>query len=69
MSLILEKKKCQVCGKFYNWNPDIGKIACPYCRALPIEIKKNSKIQMAKKYAKGLTQNELLQRKNCLYRE
>ncbi len=32
MSLIAQKKKCLVCGRLYYWNPDVGKIACPYCK-------------------------------------
>ena len=34
MTIIPIFKKCPVCGKKYVWNPDIGKIICPYCNGL-----------------------------------
>ncbi len=32
MSFVAEKKKCSKCGRLYSWNPDVGKIQCPYCK-------------------------------------
>ncbi len=32
MSLVAAKKKCSNCGRYYYWNPDIGKFQCPYCK-------------------------------------
>jgi hypothetical protein len=40
MTLIPERRKCSVCGKIYSWNPDVGKICCPYCRGIKIEGEK-----------------------------
>lgn len=34
MTIIPIFKNCPVCGKKYVWNPDIGKIICPYCNGL-----------------------------------
>lgn len=34
MTIIPIFKKCPVCGKKYVWNPDVGKIICPYCHGL-----------------------------------
>ena len=41
MTIIPIFKKCPVCGKKYVWNPDVGKIICPYCHGLgkPKKIK------------------------------
>ena len=25
-------KKCPKCKRRYSWNPDVGKMCCPYCR-------------------------------------
>ena len=32
MSLQPEKRKCFICGRIYNFNPNVGKILCPYCK-------------------------------------
>jgi len=32
MTLLPQKKKCPICGRTYSWNPDVGKILCPYCK-------------------------------------
>lgn len=34
MTLLPMRKKCEVCGKQYNFNPSIGQINCPHCGAL-----------------------------------
>lgn len=31
MTMLPIKRKCQVCGKNFNFNPDVGKINCPHC--------------------------------------
>lgn len=31
MTMMPMYKKCHVCGKMYNWNPDVGRVYCPYC--------------------------------------
>ena len=44
MSLVSERKKCSVCGKFYNWNPSALQTSCPYCHGiLPLGKKKIKK--------------------------
>ena len=55
MTLIQEKKKCVVCGKLYNWNPDVGNMICPYCKGFPFELdRKIAKNSMDKNKTKGL---------------
>ena len=55
MTLILERKKCVLCGKFYPWNPDVGKVYCLYCKALSFETKKNvAKDLIGEKMTTGL---------------
>ena len=34
MTIIPIFKKCPICGEKYVWNPDVGKIICPYCHGL-----------------------------------
>jgi len=34
MTMLPMKRKCEVCGKWYSFNPSIGKINCPHCGAL-----------------------------------
>jgi Zn finger protein HypA/HybF involved in hydrogenase expression len=34
MTFVPEKRKCNVCGHVYSWNPSIGKIGCPRCGSL-----------------------------------
>lgn len=34
MSILPIKRKCQVCGKSFSFNPDVGKIDCPHCGTL-----------------------------------
>ena len=31
MTIIAEWRTCPRCHKKYSWNPDVGKIMCPYC--------------------------------------
>ena len=31
MSILPEKRKCIKCGRWYWFNPDVGKIRCPHC--------------------------------------
>lgn len=31
MSLVPIYKRCHVCGRTYSWNPDVGRMNCPYC--------------------------------------
>lgn len=31
MTFMLMYKKCPVCKRKYSWNPDVGKMFCPYC--------------------------------------
>lgn len=31
MTMVPMFKKCPRCKKRYSWNPDVGKIRCPYC--------------------------------------
>ncbi|MBO5351771.1 MAG: hypothetical protein J6J42_12885 [Lachnospiraceae bacterium] len=40
MSIIMEIRKCPSCGKRYSWNPDVGKMKCPYCGGLKNPEKK-----------------------------
>ena len=40
MTIIPISKVCTKCHKKYTWNPDVGKIFCPYCHGLG--EKKNS---------------------------
>lgn len=32
MTLVAMNKKCPTCHRLYQWNPDVGKFTCPYCR-------------------------------------
>lgn len=34
MTMLSMKKKCQVCGNVFSFNPSVGKINCPRCGAL-----------------------------------
>ncbi len=34
MSIVMELRKCPACGRTYRYNPDVGKIRCPYCFGL-----------------------------------
>ena len=31
MTLVPMRKQCPKCKKWYNWNPDVGKVYCPKC--------------------------------------
>ncbi len=31
MTMVPEWRNCPRCRKKYSWNPDVGKITCPYC--------------------------------------
>ena len=31
MTMVPMIKKCPKCHKKYSWNPDVGKMNCPYC--------------------------------------
>lgn len=31
MTMMPMYKKCPVCKRKYSWNPDVGKMFCPYC--------------------------------------
>lgn len=31
MTMIPIYKKCSRCKMIYSWNPDVGKIMCPFC--------------------------------------
>lgn len=31
MTMMPIYKKCPRCKKIYSWNPDVGKLWCPYC--------------------------------------
>ena len=48
MSLMKERKKCPLCGRDYNFNPDLGKgIVCPHCKETENNLKKRvEKIRM-----------------------
>ena len=32
MSMMPMYKICPRCKRRYSWNPDVGKMSCPYCR-------------------------------------
>ena len=32
MTMVPMYKKCPKCKRRYSWNPDVGKMCCPYCR-------------------------------------
>ena len=34
MTMVPMWKTCPKCHKKYDWNPDVGRFACPYCRGL-----------------------------------
>ncbi len=34
MTIIPMQKKCPKCHKNYDFNPDVGKVTCPYCQGL-----------------------------------
>lgn len=34
MTIVPMIKKCPKCHKKYSWNPDVGKMNCPYCHGL-----------------------------------
>lgn len=34
MSIIPIYKICPRCKRSYSWNPDVGKVFCPYCGGL-----------------------------------
>ena len=34
MTMVPMWKTCSKCHKKYDWNPDVGRFACPYCRGL-----------------------------------
>ena len=40
MSIVSEKRRCICCGKWYSFNPDVGKIECPRCRSKAAIVKK-----------------------------
>lgn len=31
MTMMPMYKRCNVCGRMYSWNPDVGWMYCPYC--------------------------------------
>lgn len=34
MTMVPKYKTCSRCKRKYSWNPDVGKIWCPYCSPL-----------------------------------
>lgn len=34
MTMLPMYKKCSRCKRKYSWNPDVGKMWCPYCGPL-----------------------------------
>lgn len=34
MTMVSIYKKCSRCKRRYSWNPDVGKMRCPYCKSL-----------------------------------
>jgi len=34
MTMVPIYKKCPRCKCRYSWNPDVGKMRCPYCKSL-----------------------------------
>lgn len=34
MTMVQMYKKCSRCKRRYSWNPDVGKMWCPYCGQL-----------------------------------
>ena len=33
MTLVPMRKRCSKCGRYYEWNPDVGiGLSCTYCR-------------------------------------
>ena len=34
MTIVPMFKKCPRCKRRYSWNPDVGKMRCPYCGCL-----------------------------------
>ena len=34
MSIVPMYKKCLRCKRRYSWNPDVGRMGCPYCGSL-----------------------------------
>ena len=36
MTMVPMFKKCPRCKRKYSWNPDVGKMWCPYCGSLRI---------------------------------
>lgn len=34
MTILPMRKKCPKCHKKYDWNPDVGRMFCPYCHGL-----------------------------------
>ena len=34
MTIVPMFKVCSKCKKRYSWNPDVGKIICPYCKGI-----------------------------------
>ena len=34
MTMAFRLKRCPKCHKRYEWNPDVGKVQCPYCKGL-----------------------------------
>lgn len=37
MSIRPSYKFCFKCRKWYSWNPDIGKMGCPYCQGKAVK--------------------------------
>ncbi len=33
MTMVPIYKKCSRCKRRYSWNPDVGKMRCPYCKS------------------------------------
>lgn len=31
MTIMPMWKRCHKCHRMYSWNPDVGKMNCPYC--------------------------------------
>lgn len=31
MTMMPMYKRCSICGRMYSWNPDVGRMFCPYC--------------------------------------
>ena len=34
MTMLPMYKKCPICKRTYSWNPDVGRMFCPYCTSI-----------------------------------